>query len=158
MTAHRLYFAQHGLALDKSEDPQRPLSEHGIAQTNLIAEQLRNSQMTLTNIFHSGKLRAAQTAAIFAEQLNSSNVSAVDYLSPNGDVQQTIQHLDVNAALYIGHLPHLDKLISHLVTGDEDLSLIKLRNSAVLCLQSSHEHYQIQWYLAPDLLTNSFAN
>lgn len=153
MTSHRLYFAQHGLAVDKAENPERPLSDVGSAQTRQIASQLRNSQVNFSKIFHSGKLRAAQTAEIFAEQLNVASVSAIDSLAPNGDIHQTTRSLDAKSALYVGHLPHLDKLISHLITGNENSTIIKLQNSAVLCLENTNTHFQILWYLTPDLFT-----
>ena len=153
MTANRLYFAQHGLAVDKTDDPARPLSKRGITQTTLIAAQLHKSQEAISAIFHSGKLRASQTAEIFAEYLSISNVSAVEYLSPNYDALQTIEKLSNHSVLYIGHLPHLDKLIAQLLTGNENMSIINFQNSAVLSLENDQTRYRIQAYITSDTLT-----
>jgi len=65
--AHRVYFSQYGLATDKIENPQRPLSQAGIKQTHSVAKQLLTSSNSVSRIFHSGKLRAPQTAEIFTE-------------------------------------------------------------------------------------------
>ncbi len=75
---HRIYFAQHGLAVDKTEDPERPLSPAGRDQTKTIANTLLDSKISVSNIFHSEKLRASQTAEIFARILKISSLSAIE--------------------------------------------------------------------------------
>ncbi len=152
MTINRLYFAQHGLALDKLANPDRPLSKAGIEQSSAVARQIQTSDITVSQIFHSGKLRARQTAEIFAEYLSVTSVTAIDKLSPNDDVRQTSQNLQTSDALYVGHLPHLEKLVAYLVTGNENDRIIKFQNSAVVCLEKSENNYQLRWYLTPELL------
>jgi phosphohistidine phosphatase len=152
VTVNRLYFAQHGLAVDKLENPERPLSETGIKQTEAIAKHLSIAGIVVNHIFHSGKLRASQTAEIFAEAIKHSSTSAIDGLSPNDDVTLLAQNLNINHALYVGHLPHLEKLLAYLVTGNENGNIIKFQNSAVACLEKSHNHYQLKWYLTPGLV------
>ena len=154
MRTNKLYFAQHGLAVDKTENPERPLSASGIAQTRVMAVQLQKSDIVITDIFHSGKLRALQTAEIFAEALHGAKLSAVDYLSPNDDIQRTIDRLQTDAALYIGHLPHLNSLVTQLVSNDQNLNLINFRNSAVLCIETGSPTCQIRWYITPELVDN----
>jgi len=148
---HRVYFSQHGLAVDKTENPQRPLSQTGVKQTQSVAKQLLTSGTPVSRIFHSGKLRASQTAEIFASGLNVAQASAHDHLSPNDDVSLFTPLLE-NHALYIGHLPHLEKLVSYLITGETNPCLLKFQNSAVLCLEKTDNQYFIHWYLTPDLL------
>lgn len=153
---HRIYFAQHGLAIDKKDDPERPLSKDGIEQSKIVAKFLQGSETSLDSIFHSGKLRAAQTAEIFATALNISSTSVIDGLSPNDDVTLLAQDLNIINALYIGHLPHLEKLVTYLITGNDGDSVISFKNSAVACLEKHDTHYQLQWYLTPDLLKTHF--
>jgi phosphohistidine phosphatase len=154
MPASRLYFAQHGLAVSKSENPDRPLSETGIKQSQAIATHIRSSDIPVSQIFHSGKLRALQTAEIFASTLSVNALSASDHLSPDADVKRITQTLNTNNALYIGHLPHLDKLVSYLVTDNEEPCIIKFQNSAVICLEKNNDLYHVQWYLTPELITS----
>ena len=146
-----IYFAQHGLAVDKSHDPERPLSEAGIQQTLSVADRLCISKIPVSRIFHSGKQRAAQTAEIFASALAVSTLSRADQLSPNDDVTLLANELHEDNALYVGHLPHLEKLVSFLVTGDDKHNIIKFQNSAVVCLIKIDSHYQIKWFLTPEL-------
>ena len=146
-----IYFAQHGLAVDKSDDPERPLSEAGIQQTQSIADRLFISNTPVSRIFHSGKLRATQTAEIFASTLAVSTLSIAGQLSPNDDVTLLANNLNVDNALYVGHLPHLEKLVSFLLTGNDEHNIIKFQNSAVVCLIKIGSHYQIKWFLTPEL-------
>jgi len=153
MSASKLYFVQHGLAVSKSDNPDRPLSETGINQTKAIAEQLQACEIPVSQIFHSGKLRALQTAEIFASALTIKMLSACDHLSPNDNVSLITKKLNVNNALYIGHLPHLENLVSYLVTGKEAPNIIKFKNSGIVCLQKNNGLYHVQWFLTPELLT-----
>ena len=150
-----IYFAQHGLAVDKSDDPERPLSEAGIQQTQSIADRLCISNTPVSRIFHSGKLRAAQTAEIFAAALAVSTLSIVDQLSPNDDVTLLANNLNEDNSLYVGHLPHLEKLVSFLVTGNNEHNIIKFQNSAVVCLEKNNKQYHIEWYITPEFLCNT---
>jgi len=148
---HKIYFSQHGLAIDKAENPERPLSPAGKQQTEAVANTLRDSGTDLTHIFHSGKLRASQTAEIFANTLRISSVSSIDGLAPNDDVTQLAKNLGSERALYVGHLPHLEKLAAYLLTGDENLNIVRFQNSSVLCLEKETPHYRIKWLLSPAL-------
>ena len=156
MAARRVYLAQHGMAVDKAVDPERPLSEQGIAQTQAIAEQLQRANIKVTRIFHSGKLRARQTAEIFASVLAVDKLGSTEGFSPNDDVSQTPSQLTFDDALYIGHLPHLDKLVSLLVSGDEASGVLMFQNSAIVCLENdtSKDNYSIQWYLSNNLISH----
>jgi phosphohistidine phosphatase len=158
MTTHQIYFAQHGLAVNKAENPDRPLSEAGIKQTEAIAKYLQRSAIPVAQISHSGKLRALQTAQIFADELNITTVSAIDHLSPNDDVALLAQNLITDNTLYIGHLPHLEKLVSFLVTGKENPGILQFQNSAVVCLEKKETLYQLQWYLTPELIRGSLTS
>ena len=156
MSARRIYLAQHGLALDKAVDPERPLSDQGTSQTRAVAEQLQLTNINVSRIFHSGKLRARQTAEIFASALAVDDIDSTDNFSPNDDVRQTVSQLTFDDALYIGHLPHLDKLVSLLVSGDEASGVLMFQNSAVVCLEkdTSKDNYSIRWYLSDNLISN----
>ncbi len=151
MIADRLYFAQHGIAVNKTDDPERPLSKDGINQTRAVAKQLHALEMPVSNIFHSDKLRARQTAEIFSSVLNVTKTSEIKNLSPNDDISLIKPDLSISNALYIGHLPHMEKLVSSLVTSDENASIIKFQNSAVICLGKNDGLYQILSYITPSL-------
>ena len=147
------YLAQHGLAVDSSVDSQRPLSNTGSMQTESIARHLCDCEVPVSRVFHSGKLRASQTGEIFTDIFHLDSASAIDTFSANHDILQTVDRLTVDNALYIGHLPHLAKLVSFLVTGSEDSNPVCFSNSAVACMQRTGDDYQLCWYLTPDIVT-----
>ena len=155
MPTNQIYFAQHGLAVDKSENPDRPLSAEGIRQTQAIADQLKNSSIPVSQIFHSGKLRAQQTTDIFAIALSAPSTFHDD-MAPMDNCNKLISNLKTDNVLYVGHLPHLDKVISTLVTKDESSKVLQFVNSGIVCLSqvdnNDSGYYSISWYLAPELL------
>ena len=59
-----VYFVQHGIAVPKQVDAQRPLSEPGRAEVSRVATQLAKCKISIDTLFHSGKLRARQTAEL----------------------------------------------------------------------------------------------
>ena len=150
MSANKIYFAQHGLAANKAEDPNRPLSSDGIKQTESVARQLQHSSSPVSQIFHSGKLRAAQTAEIFASVINIAEISAIKQLSPGDNVRLLAQNLTTENALYVGHLPHLNKMVSYLVCGDENAGIMQFQNSTIACLQKKASLYQLLWVLSAE--------
>ncbi len=65
----RIYLTQHGEALAKDVDRERPLSEQGRADVQRLAEFLRDKGVRVEHIWHSGKTRAEQTAALIADAI-----------------------------------------------------------------------------------------
>jgi phosphohistidine phosphatase len=65
-----LYLVQHGKSLPKDQDPDQGLSEEGIAETRRMANLAKDHGVVVSQIRHSVKTRARQTAEIFAKALN----------------------------------------------------------------------------------------
>ena len=110
----KLYLVQHGLAVDKAIDPDRPLSEQGRQQVQAMAAWLQKANINVGQIHHSGKARAQQTAELYASTLNASNVQSIEGIKPNDDVSsmaQTIDKLDVDTMI-VGHLPFMQRMVS----------------------------------------------
>lgn len=153
MSSKMLFFAQHGLALSKEVNSARPLSDIGMAQTAAIARHLGKIKLPPLHIYHSSKLRAVQTAEILAASVSETprNVKQHSHLSPNDDIQLLIPELQDNA-LYVGHLPQLDKLCAYLLTGHESTGIIQFQNSGVICLSLREGQGQLNWYLTPEIV------
>lgn len=152
----RLYLMQHGKPVPETEDPRRPLSEEGRGDANRVALFLKGSHVSVRKVCHSGKLRAKETAEIMCEVL-AGNLEPEERagLAPKDDVQETAGWLrEKNVDLLIcGHLPHLGKLASLMVTGDESLPIVQFQQGGVLCLQRDDEgRWSIAWMVVPDLI------
>ncbi len=144
-----MYFVQHGIALAKEVDPDRPLSPEGRREIEYISAYLKKMGVTTSRICHSGKTRAMETAQIFSDQIGDGEVYKLSGMNPKDSVKVFATHLESNDTMYVGHLPHMEKLISYLTTGNEDAGVVKFANGGVICIGSDGENFYIEWYLKP---------
>ena len=149
-----LYIVQHGKSLSTEIDPERGLSQDGVKEVTLIANVAKGYQTQVSDIWHSGKKRAIQTAEIFASILNFREglVEKTD-LGPMDDVKTVAGAITNNNTMIVGHLPFLEKLISYLVTGTEDFEIFKLQNGGLVCLDQTEGgvYWHIKWALMPNI-------
>jgi phosphohistidine phosphatase len=145
-----IYFVQHGLALPKDTDPNRPLSEEGRREAETISAYLQKAGVTVKKTCHSGKLRAKETAQIFAGKIGDGNILELQGMGPNDDVAEFVTRLESDV-MYVGHLPHMEKAVSYLVAGDETAGVVKFVNSGVVCVEKDDNGYHIRWYLIPSV-------
>ncbi len=136
-TACRLYLVQHGQAETKADFSDRPLSEVGKATTEHVAAWAARSGLRVNEIWHSGKLRAKQTADIFTDKLRPCNGTVVqDGMKPKDDVRPFVEKLldAPEGVMIVGHLPFLSRLVGLLVTGDPQQKLVRFSNSGIVAL------------------------
>jgi len=151
----RIYLVQHALALDEAQDPKRAVSTQGcedIVRTAGFLSLFVQPQPKF--VFHSGKLRAKQTAEMFAEAWHlKGEVMQVDDLSPNADPQVWAAKLQVmkDDVLIVGHLPHLPRLASLLLCGDVDRQPIRFQNAGVVCLEKTDGAWQCIFHINPNM-------
>ncbi len=150
-----LYLIQHGKSLPKDQDPDQGLSKEGIAETKRMANLAKDQGITVSQIRHSVKTRARQTAEIFAEALNPrEGIQEVSGIKPMDDVAEYAANLDpdVNVML-VGHLPFMERITSYLTTGSIDQTVFKFQNSGIVCLDKDPEtqSWVIKWTLLPNI-------
>jgi phosphohistidine phosphatase len=152
----RAYLVQHGKAKPVEEDPARGLSEEGRDEVREIAEFLAGLRMTVSLIQHSGKRRAEETAHIFAENIRcGAGPSHTTGLDPSDEPVATANFLNVYTEdiLIVGHLPHLERLTSLLLTGHLDHRPVKFANAGVVCLEKDRNGtWVLLWAIVPELL------
>ena len=151
-----LYLVQHGKARAKDEDAERPLTLQGRAEIERIAEfTARHSTMNLTSIYHSGKLRAQQTADIFGEHLTPDSVESTAGLKPNDDPAKWAEQLAerTGGVMLVGHLPNLNKLASLLLCGNAEANVIGFTNGGVVALRRDEGTWSVQWILIPQIIS-----
>jgi len=152
----KLYLVQHGTSVSNDVDPGRSLSSQGEQGVRQVAEALRASGMAVDRILHSSKMRSHQTAEILGEALLvSGETEVIDGINPKDSVQDFSLkvHKFKRDTMVVGHLPFMAKMVSYLVTGNEDAAIVDYKFGSVVCLQqNAEEHWQIQWMLRPDTL------
>ena len=70
---------------------------------------------------------------------------------PGADVKGFAGALKEDDTMYVGHLPHLGKLVSYLAAGDENAGVVNFVNGGVVCIEKDGTGYHIEWYLRPSL-------
>lgn len=132
-----LYLVRHAEAADKEVDPERKLTEAGQQEAERLAKLMASLQITATEIWHSPKPRAAQTAQPIANALGLTNACLVrDALLPDDPVKPIAKFLkDINQdVILVGHDPFLTRLASKLVCGRAGATLVDLDKPSVLHL------------------------
>lgn len=153
----RLYLVQHAEPKSREEDPERPLSEKGLRDIEKIARYAKYQlRIDAKQIFHSGKLRAQQTAKILAEYLTPQKEMIADVdLEPLADPGVWRKRLaeSIEDNVLVGHLPHLSKLASVLLVRDESKELVAFKMGAILCLERDQQScWTICWMITPDTI------
>ena len=152
----KIYLVQHGEATAKEHDPERPLTEQGVTDVQRVAGSLKHAGVEVKRVIHSGKLRARQTAEILATEIAPGlQPETSDLINPNDnpgafDLQTASASMDT---MVVGHLPFMAKLVSQLVTGDDNHMLVAYQPGSVVCLELiEKDNWQINWMLRPELL------
>jgi phosphohistidine phosphatase len=147
-----LYLVQHGEAKSEDEDPERPLTTLGTKEAAKVARRVAERGVKPDGILHSPKLRAKQTADIFSSHLGVRPVE-MQGLKPNDDpkIARDFVESQSKSPMLVGHLPHLSRLASLLITGNPEPETVKFRMAAVVCLVKE-EKWKIRWLLTPELV------
>ena len=110
----RAYLVHHGEAVGPEVDLRRPLSAAGRSAAERVAAEAAARGARPAVVWHSGKLRAKQTAEIFWRTCNAlADFAAVRDLQP-GDppdwMRDRLRH-EPRDVLVAGHFPHLPGLL-----------------------------------------------
>ena len=147
-----LYLIQHGEAKPEHEDPARPLTDKGRADVEATAALLARLDVKVDKIMHSGKTRASQTAEIMASYLKpSKGVEEFPEISPLDDPRRVLPRIEEgNNLMLCGHLPHLSRLTSLLITGDPEGEVVRFRMGGAVCLVEEGGRWLVSWVITPE--------
>ena len=152
----KLYLVQHAKAASKETDPQRSLTEEGRRDIEKVARFVKPLNLTIDCLWHSGKKRAAQTAEVLADAIETKGGTiARDGLGPNDYVNALRDELGSTEqnVMIVGHLPFLSKLASLLLRGCESADTVAFKNAGIVCLSRVEDNqWQLEWVVTPELL------
>jgi phosphohistidine phosphatase len=57
--------------------------------------------------------------------------------------------------MLVGHLPHMARLASLLLTGNPNREVVRFRNATVVCLERVEADWVLLWAFGPDLVAPS---
>jgi phosphohistidine phosphatase len=149
----KIYLVRHGDYDPNS--PEKKLSEQGQRDIHKVGQVLRQANITVNEIWHSGKARAQQTAEILAEQINpQAKLVVQEFLNPDDSIAKFLSEFAdrTDDLMVVSHLPFLEKLSSALLTGNEDNGTINFQQGAVLSLEKIANGWQVNWMVIPELI------
>lgn len=118
----RVYLVHHGQALDPTVESTRPLSPEGHRITDALARRAAALEVRPAHVWHSGKLRAKQTAELYWRHCNAlAEFKAVRGLQPSDDpslVPLLLKESLGADVMLVGHYPHLPSVF-HLLCEEE---------------------------------------
>ncbi len=140
----------HGEAVGPDVDPRRPLSEAGRSAVvcQAIAAAARGVKPAV--VWHSGKLRAKQTAEEFWRHCNAlAQFSATKDLQPDDPPQWMLDRLhgETRDILIAGHFHHLPRLHALMLKTDEVSARFPLHGVVALETRDEGERWSELWRL-----------
>jgi phosphohistidine phosphatase len=150
----RLYVLQHGDAVSREEDAERPLSSIGRRDIERIAEHLAEKDALIQRIVHSGKLRAEQTAKIISGKLAPDVVlEVVEGISPNDDPKKFIEDIGgvEDTILVASHMPFVSNLCSTLLTGKPNAQF-SFTPGTIACVGYAGGQWSLMYMIRPEVL------
>ena len=141
----RAYLVRHGEAKSAEVDPERGLTDAGVDRVSRVAKRgAAELGVQPSRIFHSDKARARQTAAIWADVLSVPHEEAQG-LSPNDDPARWATRLETEGAdvMLVGHLPHIERLLGLLVTGNPDQTLVGFPAGALVVVEQHESGWSV---------------
>ena len=155
----RFYLVRHGEAVSKVVDRERPLSERGQDDVARVATFARHAGVGVYQIYHSGKRRAEDTAAILAEYLEpAGGLAPVPGLRPEDDVLPMAELLNQakEPLMLVGHYPHLVRLSGLLLAGNKRRPVVDFQMGSMACLERNlgARNWSLSWVITPDIVAS----
>lgn len=145
-----IYLVHHGDAVGPEVDPMRPLSERGRGAVLLLADQSARRKVKPEVIWHSGKLRARQTAEAFWKVCHPfATMSAQRGLQPSDPPSWMRDRLsgETRELMLVGHMPNVLRLLRLLIGEDEDSSPVTFPLHGIVALEQDGDRWSEAWRL-----------
>jgi phosphohistidine phosphatase len=160
----RLYIVRHGIAVDREDpkcppDPERYLTEKGVAKTAEVAKGAARLGLEPAVLLTSPYLRAVQTGEIFCEALKipASKLRRTDALLPMaspGQLFRELAKLKAETVICFGHAPNVDAVVAYALGSQKHLT--EMKKSGVACLEmesvGAPPRGKLLWLGTPKLL------
>ena len=143
-----IYLVHHGDAVGPEVDAMRPLSDRGRGAVLLVADEARRRGARPECIWHSGKLRAKQTAEAFLRICNpSATFTAERGLQPDDPPAWMCERLsgETRQVLLVGHMPNLPRLLRLLIGEDPESSHVTFPQHGMVALEGDGTRWKESW-------------
>ena len=150
----KVYLVRHGQAVAPQVDPSQPLSDQGRSEIKNVARTLKNMNTNLSAIYHSGKLRAEETAMILAGALETGKATKTTGLAPNDEPAEALELIGASDGniMLVGHLPLLERLLRALVKPGPDEKLPGFDTGTIVALEPVENCWRVSRTLGPHMI------
>jgi phosphohistidine phosphatase len=154
----QLYLVQHGEAVPDTENPERPLTARGREDIRRLAAFLAEAKVCPARVVHSGKLRAADSASLLAAAIgNDVSIEIQEKGLLPGDTPVPLAEAVgewQDDTLVVGHQPFMSRLVSRLLLGREQPTIVEFTPATIACLarRPVTGAWYLAWVLVPELL------
>jgi phosphohistidine phosphatase len=143
-----IYLVHHADAVGADVDPQRPLSPAGRAHAERLAQEAAARGVKPNVIWHSGKLRARQTAEPFLRTCNPlAQFAAIRGLQPD-DPPEWIKDVvtdETRDVMLVGHMPNLPRVLTLLLKGNS--ATLDFPQHGLVALNHAQGKWEERWRL-----------
>ena len=151
----KLYLMRHGKAEKGLESLESTLNDEGVKQVSQIAEKLKEKEIKVDELYHSGLLRADETASIIKETAFNylEDIERSMDLAPQAEPKRWQDKLNQEEFLtkdlfLVSHIPFLQKFTGLLLKDDQG---VEFSNAAVICLERGDgKDWHIVWKWVPE--------
>ena len=144
----KLLLVHHGDAVGPDLDPRRPLSPWGRTAVQRLAAEAASRGVKPAVVWHSGKLRAKETAEAYWRACNPfAEFSATRDLQPDDPPEWIRDRLrgESRDLLIAGHYPHMPRLLHLLVNAEH----FPINGAVALRSDDDGETFSEEWRLDP---------
>jgi len=137
----QLFLVRHGEYIKDGKGVD-VLSEKGHKDIAQMADFLKQKKFDIPAIWHSPKNRAVESARIFQKALHpSAGIKVFEKMKPEDPVAPVLEELSAmkKNLMLVGHLPFIPRLVSHLLTGDAEQSLMAVPTSGIVILENDRD-------------------
>ena len=144
-----VYLAHHGQAVGPEVDTQRPLSTLGRGQVDALAALAAGRAVRPDVIWHSGKLRARQTAEAYWRACHPlAEFSASRWMQPDDPPRLAdLLAVEDRDGLLAGHMPHVERLRRALLGASGELA--PFPPHGLVAIERVDQGWAERWLLAP---------
>jgi phosphohistidine phosphatase len=143
-----IYLVHHADAVAPEVDPQRPLSPAGREHAQRLAQNAAAHRVKPIAVWHSGKLRARQTAEAMWRACNPlAEFAAIRGLQPTDPPDEILVRVtaETRDVMLVGHMPSLPRILRALLGGREGDPAESFPQHGMVALQAEGERWLERW-------------
>lgn len=160
----KIYLVRHGIAVEGlvrgiSRDSERPLTDEGVEETQMVARALKTMGVAADVVVSSPLVRAKQTADIIHAQVGGER-AMTDSLSPGvtvASVYKFLKKYDTALDIFlVGHEPDMGEIVKDLIGAGFEFTL-PFQKAGVCCVEVADLPPTmpgiLKWLVTPQILS-----